>query len=162
MTSYHTNLRIGFQSKGWKLYVALQCMGNQWHREICELENWWKSIPTSFLVFLHIRPWWWHHEKLVEKFSPKYFYGDPVHECHQWCTLGTNRVVPVYWPLKASKGTPEKISKGMDCAPTTTTECRPVGRRGSRGFTRTPLLISKRFYIHRLTVHLVVELPLVQ
>ena len=24
---------------------------------------------------------------------------------------------------------------------------------GSRGFARTPLLISKRFYIHRLAVH---------
>ena len=30
---------------------------------------------------------------------------------------------------------------------------RPVGRGGSRGFARTPLLASKRFYMHRLTVH---------
>ena len=30
---------------------------------------------------------------------------------------------------------------------------RPVGREGSRGFARTPLLVSERFYIHRLTLH---------
>ena len=30
---------------------------------------------------------------------------------------------------------------------------RPVGRGGSRGFARTPLFTSKRFYMHRLTVH---------
>ena len=30
---------------------------------------------------------------------------------------------------------------------------RPVGRGGSRGFVRTPLLASKRFYMYRLTVH---------
>ena len=30
---------------------------------------------------------------------------------------------------------------------------RPVGRGGSRGFARTPLLASIRFYIHGLTVH---------
>ena len=30
---------------------------------------------------------------------------------------------------------------------------RPVGRGGSRGFGRTPLLASKRFHMHRLTVH---------
>ena len=28
--------------------------------------------------------------------------------------------------------------------------CRPIGRGGLRGFTRTPLLTSKRFYMHRL------------
>ena len=27
-------------------------------------------------------------------------------------------------------------------------KCRPVGRGGSRGFARTPLLAPKRFYIH--------------
>ena len=31
---------------------------------------------------------------------------------------------------------------------------RPVSKGGSRGFAQTPLLISKRFYIHRLIVHL--------
>ena len=30
---------------------------------------------------------------------------------------------------------------------------RPVGRGGSRGFKRTPLFTSNRFYIHCLTVH---------
>ena len=36
---------------------------------------------------------------------------------------------------------------------------RPVGRRGSRGFARTHLLTSKKFYIHRLTVYFLSVLP---
>ena len=37
---------------------------------------------------------------------------------------------------------------------------RPVGRGGSRGFERTPLLASRRFYIHCFLLNILSALPL--
>ena len=67
------------------------------------------------------------------------FYTEALAEGFEVATLGTLQALV--------------ILKLMKVGITTTTVYRPIGRGGSRGFTQTPLLTSKRFYIHRSTVH---------